>query len=116
MPRLDDTQKSKVAHNGSFAAFFEGSSAPSLFGDLGHHLNHAQRVIRRVTQAQAGRMTITNLMVDPEYRRQGIGQALLVQRLERMTERGFPFAMAQVLETNTASLQNLRKQNFEVFN
>ncbi|MCL4559873.1 MAG: GNAT family N-acetyltransferase [Chloroflexi bacterium] len=62
------------------------------------------------------RMSITNLMVDPEYRRQGIGQALLVRRLERMTERGFPFAMAQVLETNTASLQNLSKQNFEVFN
>jgi ribosomal protein S18 acetylase RimI-like enzyme len=62
------------------------------------------------------RISITNLMVDPEYRRQGIGQALLVRRLERMTERGFPFAMAQVLETNTASLQNLKKQNFEVFN
>ncbi len=58
------------------------------------------------------RMSVTNLMVDPEYRRQGVGQALLVRRLERMTERGFPFAMAQVLETNTASLQNLRKQGF----
>lgn len=62
------------------------------------------------------RMSITNLMVDPEYRRQGIGQALLVRRLERLSERGFPFVMAQVLDTNTASLQNLRKQNFEVFN
>jgi len=62
------------------------------------------------------RMSVTNLMVDPEYRRQGVGQALLVRRLERMAERGFPFAMAQVLETNTASLQNLWKQGFEVFN
>ena len=62
------------------------------------------------------RMSITNLMVDPEYQRQGIGQALLVRRLERLSERGFPFAMAQVLETNIASLQNLKKQNFEVFN
>lgn len=62
------------------------------------------------------RMSITNLMVDPEYQRQGIGQALLVRRLERLSERGFPFAMAQVLETNIASLQNLMKQNFEVFN
>jgi len=62
------------------------------------------------------RMSVTNLMVDPEYRRQGIGQALLVKRLQRLSERGFPFVMAQVLETNTASLQNLRKQNFEVFN
>ncbi len=62
------------------------------------------------------RMSITNLMVDPEYRRQGIGQALLIRRLDRLSERGFPFAMAQVLETNIASLQNLKKQNFEVFN
>ena len=62
------------------------------------------------------RMSITNLMVDPEYRRQGIGQALLIRRLERLSERGFPFAIAQVLDTNTASLQNLKKQNFEVFN
>jgi ribosomal protein S18 acetylase RimI-like enzyme len=62
------------------------------------------------------RMSVTNLMVDPEYRRQGVGQALLARRLKRMAERGFPFAMAQVLETNTASLQNLRKQKFDVFN
>jgi ribosomal protein S18 acetylase RimI-like enzyme len=62
------------------------------------------------------RMSVTNLMIDPEYRRQGVGQALLVRRLERMSERGFPYAMAQVLETNTASLQNLKKQGFEVFN
>jgi len=62
------------------------------------------------------RMAITNLMVDPEYRRQGIGQALLVKRLERLSERGFPFVTAQVLETNKASLANLRKQNFQVFN
>jgi ribosomal protein S18 acetylase RimI-like enzyme len=62
------------------------------------------------------RMSVTNLMVDPKYRRQGVGKAILSRRLERMTERGFPFAMAQVLETNTASLQNLQGQGFEVFN
>ena len=62
------------------------------------------------------RMSITNLMVDPGYRRQGIGQALLIKRLERLAERGFPFVTAQVLDTNSASLENLKKQNFEVFN
>src|SRR4030065_807008 len=62
------------------------------------------------------RMSVTNLMVDPEYRRHGVGQALLARRLERMSDPGFPFAMAQVLETNTASLQNLKGQGFEVFN
>jgi hypothetical protein len=29
---------------------------------------------------------------------------------------GMSFAMAQVLETNTASLQNMGKQKFEIFN
>lgn len=62
------------------------------------------------------RMSISNLMVDPAYRRQGIGQALLERRLERLKERGFPFVTAQVLETNTASLQNLRKQGFKLYN
>jgi ribosomal protein S18 acetylase RimI-like enzyme len=62
------------------------------------------------------RMTITNLMVDPAYRRQGVGQALLMKRLERLSERGFPYVTAQVLETNSASLANLKKQDFEVFN
>jgi len=61
-------------------------------------------------------MTVTNLMVDPEYRRQGIGQALLVRRLERLSERGFPYVTARVLDTNTASLENLKKQGFEVYN
>jgi ribosomal protein S18 acetylase RimI-like enzyme len=62
------------------------------------------------------RMSVTNLMVDQEHRRQGVGKALLARRLERMAERGFPFATAEVLETNTASLQNLKGQGFEVFN
>jgi ribosomal protein S18 acetylase RimI-like enzyme len=61
-------------------------------------------------------MSITNLMVDPEYRRQGIGQALLIKRLERLSERGFPCVTARVLDTNTASLENLKKQNFVVYN
>ncbi len=65
---------------------------------------------------QNNRMSITNLMVEPEYRRHGIGQALLIKRLERLAERGFPYAVAQVLDTNVASLENLKKQNFEVFN
>lgn len=62
------------------------------------------------------RMTITFLMVDPAYRRRGIGRALLVKRLERLKERGFPFVAVQVLETNQASLGNLRQQGFDVFN
>ncbi len=33
-------------------------------------------------------MAVTNLMVDPEYRRRGVGQALLEKRLERLSELG----------------------------
>jgi ribosomal protein S18 acetylase RimI-like enzyme len=62
------------------------------------------------------RMVLTNLMVDPEFRRQGIGQALLQKRLERLTELGFPFVTTQVLDTNLASLANIKKQDFELFN
>lgn len=61
---------------------------------------------------QKNRMVLTNLMVEPAYRRRGIGQALLVKRLERLTQRGVPFAIVKVLETNEASLGNLRKQGF----
>ena len=62
------------------------------------------------------RMILTNLMVDPEFRRQGIGQALLLKRLERLSELGFPYVTTQVLDTNSASLANIKKQDFELFN
>ena len=61
-------------------------------------------------------LTLTNLMVEPAYRRQGIGQALLVKRLERLRELGYSYVTTQVLDTNIASLGNIKKQNFEVFN
>ena len=62
------------------------------------------------------RMMLTNLMVDPEFRRQGFGQALLLKRLERLSELGFPYVTTQVLDTNSASLANIKKQGFELFN
>jgi ribosomal protein S18 acetylase RimI-like enzyme len=62
------------------------------------------------------RMVLTNLMVDPEFRRQGIGQALLLKRLERLSELGFPYVTTQVLDTNSASLANIEKQDFKLFN
>jgi ribosomal protein S18 acetylase RimI-like enzyme len=62
------------------------------------------------------RMVLSNLMVDPQFRRQGIGQALLIKRLERLSELGFPFVTTEVLETNAASLANIAKQGFELYN
>jgi GNAT superfamily N-acetyltransferase len=61
-------------------------------------------------------MVLSNLMVDPEYRRQGLGQALLKKRLERLAELGHPYAITDVLETNIASLGNIQKQGFELYN
>lgn len=60
-------------------------------------------------------MELSNLMVAPQYRRRGIGQALLEKRLQRLTEKGFPFVTTTVLASNQASLGNLSKQSFEVF-
>jgi len=61
------------------------------------------------------RMYLSTLMVMPAYRRRGIGQALLVKRLQRIKERGYSSATVMVLPTNNASLGNLGKQDFEVF-
>jgi ribosomal protein S18 acetylase RimI-like enzyme len=61
-------------------------------------------------------MVLSNLMVDPEYRRQGIGQTLLIKRLERLAELGYLYATTEVLETNSASIGNIKKRGFELFN
>jgi hypothetical protein len=60
-------------------------------------------------------MELLNLMVAPQYRRRGIGQALLEKRLQRLTEKGFPFVTTTILASNQASLGNVFKQGFEVF-
>lgn len=58
---------------------------------------------------------LANLMVHPDYRRRGIGQALLVHRLQALARRGVPYAVTTVLATNEASLGNLTKQGFRRF-
>jgi len=60
-------------------------------------------------------MELANLMVHPEYRRRGIGQALLEKRLQHLKAKGYAFVKTTVLATNKASLGNLHKQGFEVF-
>lgn len=60
-------------------------------------------------------MELANLMVDPDYRRQGIGQALLVERLRRLAEKGYSSVTTTILATNQASLGNVHKQGFQVF-
>jgi GNAT superfamily N-acetyltransferase len=60
-------------------------------------------------------MELANLMVHPDYRRRGIGRALLEKRLDHLAQAGYPHVSTTVLATNTASLGNLAKQGFEVF-
>ena len=61
------------------------------------------------------RMELANLMVAPAYRRQGIGQALLVERLHRLADQGYAQVTTTILADNEASLGNVRKQGFQVF-
>jgi ribosomal protein S18 acetylase RimI-like enzyme len=58
---------------------------------------------------------LNNLMVHPDYRRRGIGRALLQARLERLREMGRSLTTASILSTNEASLGNIRKQGFDLF-
>ena len=60
-------------------------------------------------------MELANLMVHPDYRRRGIGQALLVKRLEHLARQGHEYVTTTVLATNKASWGNLKKQNFVPF-
>lgn len=61
------------------------------------------------------KMELTNLMVHPDYRRRGIGQALLVKRLHCLTTEKYPHVTTTILASNRASLGNVAKQGFEIF-
>jgi ribosomal protein S18 acetylase RimI-like enzyme len=74
-----------------------------------------EKVVGIGTYSGRKRMHLSGLMVDPDYRRRGIGQALLVERLRRIMDQGYPFATADILTTNEASLGNVGKQGFEIF-
>jgi ribosomal protein S18 acetylase RimI-like enzyme len=60
-------------------------------------------------------MNMNTLMVDPQYRRCGIGAALLEESFRRIHSWGYPFATAEVLTTNLPSAQLCQKVGFEVY-
>ncbi|MCO6450153.1 MAG: GNAT family N-acetyltransferase [Caldilineales bacterium] len=60
-------------------------------------------------------MNLSTLMVHPDFRRQGIGRALTEERLSRVRAAGFPHVTVSALTTNAASLGNLYKNGFEVY-
>lgn len=61
------------------------------------------------------RAQFSSLAILPDYRRRGIGTALLRERLNRARQMGFVYATATVLPTNQASLGNLQKQGFTIY-
>src|SRR3972149_7559225 len=52
-PRFGDAQEGKVTHDGAFAAFFDGGSAPTFFRDRSDQLPDLDRAILWVAQTQA---------------------------------------------------------------
>jgi GNAT superfamily N-acetyltransferase len=61
------------------------------------------------------RINLANLMVHPDYRRRGIGQALLEKRLEILTQKGCELVTTTIVADNLPSLNNVAKQGFELF-
>jgi ribosomal protein S18 acetylase RimI-like enzyme len=61
------------------------------------------------------KVEFSTLAVAPEHRRRGIGTALLRERLRRATQMRVSYATSTVLPSNAASIGNLRKQGFEVY-
>jgi GNAT superfamily N-acetyltransferase len=61
------------------------------------------------------RVNLANLMVHPDHRRQGVGQALLEKRLEVLTQKGCALATTTIVADNLPSLNNVAKQGFEPF-
>lgn len=58
---------------------------------------------------------LANLMVDPTYRRKGIGEALLTTRINELRSQGIKYVTTSILASNIASLANVKKQKFEPF-
>ncbi|HEY2475758.1 MAG TPA: ribosomal protein S18-alanine N-acetyltransferase [Candidatus Cybelea sp.] len=55
---------------------------------------------------------ITTLAVDPEYRRRGFGEVLLMRLIDEAMERGASWMTLEVRESNTAAQQLYRKYGF----
>ncbi len=62
-----------------------------------------------------GQVNLNTLMVDPQYRRSGIGAALLEYSLQRAHSWGYPFATAEVLANNLPSARLCQKKGFELY-
>jgi hypothetical protein len=61
------------------------------------------------------RVNMNTLMVDPQYRRYGIGVALVEETFQRCQALGYPFVSAEVLTTNLPSAKLCEKVGFEVY-
>jgi ribosomal protein S18 acetylase RimI-like enzyme len=62
-----------------------------------------------------GQINLNTLMVDPQYRRCGIGAALLEESFHRVHSWGYRFATSEVLVNNLPSAKLCQKLGFEVY-
>jgi len=60
-------------------------------------------------------VNLNTLMVDPQYRRHGIGVALIEETFRRASSWGYPYATAEVLINNLPSAKLCDKLGFEVY-
>jgi len=60
-------------------------------------------------------INLNTLMVDPQYRRCGIGVALMEQSFQHVRSWGYPFTTAEVLATNLPSARLCQKLGFELY-
>jgi ribosomal protein S18 acetylase RimI-like enzyme len=61
-------------------------------------------------------VNMNTLMIDPQYRRAGIGVALVEETFHRAHSWGYLFTTAEVLATNLPSAKLCEKLGFEVYN
>jgi ribosomal protein S18 acetylase RimI-like enzyme len=61
------------------------------------------------------RVNMNTLMVDPQYRRCGVGATLVEETSQRAQSLGYPFVTAEVLTTNLPSAKLCEKLGFQVY-
>lgn len=98
LPWSEDGLKSEL--DNKFARFFVALSGDVIAGYIGSH-----NVL--------GEVYITNVAVFPEFRRKGVGKALVEHLLNKMKEENAEFVTLEVRESNFNAITLYEKCGFE---